>query len=87
MLKGTTKSGFNFEINEKRINDWRLLRKLKAAESNPLETPALLDAMLGSEQSLALEKHLEDEEGFVDPDVMMKEIFSIFDEVKKLKNS
>lgn len=87
MLKGKTKSGFDFEINEKRLKDWRLLRKIAAADENPLLTPELLDAILGQEQSKELENHLEDEDGIVDPELMSEDIASIFAAFSQLKNS
>ena len=86
MIKGKTKSGFNYEIEEEALNDYRLLKEIARVEEEPLRFPFLLERLLTSEQEEKLLNHLEDEKGRVDPDKVMDEIKDIFSNTKPLKN-
>lgn len=86
MIKGKTKSGFNYEIDEEALNDYRLLKEIARVEEEPLRFPFLLERLLTSEQEEKLLDHLEDEKGRVDPDKVMDEIKDIFSNTKPLKN-
>lgn len=86
MIKGKTKSGFNYEIDEEALNDYRLLKEIARVEEEPLRFPFLLERLLTSEQEEKLLNHLEDEKGIVDPDKVMDEIKDIFSNTKPLKN-
>lgn len=86
MMKGKTKSGFNYEIDEEALNDYRLLKEIARVEEEPLRFPFLLERLLTSEQEEKLLNHLEDEKGRVDPDKVMDEIKDIFSNTKPLKN-
>lgn len=86
MIKGKTKSGFNYEIDEEALNDYRLLKEIARVEEEPLRFPFLLERLLTSEQEEKLLNHLEDEKGRVDPDKVMDEIKDIFSNTKPLKN-
>lgn len=85
MIKGKTKSGFEFEINEEQLNDYRFLKEVARVEDNPLRFPFLLEKMLSEEQEERLMKHLEDKEGRVDPDKVMEEVKDIFQSTNELK--
>ena len=85
MIKGKTTSGFEFEINEEQLNDYRFLKEVARVEDNPLRFPFLLEKMLSEEQEERLMKHLEDKEGRVDPDKVMEEVKDIFQSTNELK--
>lgn len=59
MTKGTLENGFEFSIDENRIDDMRFLENLAAMDENPLLMPKVIETMLGKEQKEALYKHLE----------------------------
>lgn len=61
MTKGTLDNGFEFAIDENRIDDMRFLEDLAAMDENPLLMPKVIERMLGKEQKEALYKHLEKE--------------------------
>lgn len=65
MKSGKTSSGFDFEFNEKNIDDMRWIEKLAKLETNPLLIGEVASQLLGDEQKESLYKHLEDEEGKV----------------------
>lgn len=86
MIKGTTKSGFEFEIDEEMLNDYRFFKELARVDDDPLRFPFLLEKMLSEEQEERLMKHLEDDKGRVDPEKVMEEIKDIFQTTNELKN-
>lgn len=86
MIKGKTKSGFEFEIDEEKLNDYRFLKEVARVEDNPLRFPFLLEKMLSDEQEEKLMQHLEDEKGRVDPEKVMEEVKDIFQSTNELKN-
>ena len=90
MVKGKTQSGFNVEINEKRMEDIRFFELLDDMETNPLRLPKLVEYMLGKEQKEKLYAHLE-KDGIVNAADVTKEMESIFHLVseasEKAKNS
>lgn len=70
MIKGTTKSGFDYEVNEKILGDWRFLHAMADANSGDAERQlegmvALPVLLLGRSGEARLCKHLE-EDGIVD---------------------
>lgn len=65
MRRGTTQSGFTFEIDEQKLNDMRFMELLKKAQTDSLMFPEVLDRMLGEEQKEKLYSHLENEDGIV----------------------
>ena len=68
MRKGKTESGFEFEIDERRLNDMRFMVILRKAQTDALLFVDVLEQMLGEEQMEKLFKHLEDEDGYVPVD-------------------
>ena len=85
-FKGTTSSGFKFIIREADLNNFELLEILSDVDENPLKLPKLLDMLLGAEQKKALYDHVRLDEGTVPTDKIEKEIFSIFNSRKEIKN-
>lgn len=77
-LKGKTQSGFAYEIDEKRLNNYELLEVIGELEENPMVISKMVVMLLGKEQTVKLKDHLRDEEGFVSMDKMNEEITEIF---------
>lgn len=91
-MKGTTKSGFKFNIDERIIEDWRLIDAIAMAESDdPGEqvrgTKAVADLLLGKDKA-SLIKFIQDKnDGFVPATEMTNAIAEIITTVRELKNS
>lgn len=91
-MKGTTKSGFKFNIDERIIEDWRLIDAIAMAESDdPSEqvrgTKAVADLLLGKDKA-SLIKFIQDKnDGFVPATEMTNIIAEIITTVRELKNS
>lgn len=65
MLKGITESGFEFEIDEARLDDMEFVEDLALAEANTAFFPRVLNRVLGEEQKKKLYDHLREESGRV----------------------
>ena len=59
MTKGKLENGFEFELDETKIDDMRFLEMLADIDDNPLVLPKVVEIMLGKEQKEKLYKHLE----------------------------
>ena len=86
MLKGTTKSGFRYEITTERLKNFELLEILSEVDENPLLLPKVLNLLLGERQSKNLKNYLRDEEGLVSTDKIRETIEDIFAAQNKIKN-
>lgn len=65
MLKGKTKSGFKFEIDEAIADDLELLEDIARADKDVSVFPSVLEKILGADQKKALYEHLRGENGRV----------------------
>ena len=65
MLKGKTKSGFEFEIDEKIADDMELLEAIAEAETETYKFPKVLEKVLGKEQKQRLYDHVRTKKGNV----------------------
>lgn len=86
MLKGTTKSGFKYEVKDEALNDYELFELLSEVDANPLLLPKLVTRLLGEKQKKNLLDHIRDDKGIVTMDKISDEIMDIF-RGEKLKNS
>lgn len=91
-MKGTTKSGFKFNIDERIIEDWRLVDAIGMAESDdPSEqirgTRMVAELLLGKDKQALIEFIQKKNDGFVPTTEMTNAIAEIIDSVKDLKNS
>lgn len=77
-LKGKTQSGFAYEIEEARLNNYELLETIGELEDNPMVISKMVVMLLGKEQTNQLKDHLRDEEGLVPVEKMTEEITEIF---------
>lgn len=85
MIKGKTSTGFEFEIPEKRLNNYELMEALAEEEENPLAVVKIVNLLLGKSQAKRLKDHVRDEDGIVDSERLTEELKEIFEQ-QKVKN-
>ena len=51
MIKGKTKSGFSYELDKERLNNYELLEAIEELEENPLVLSRVVNLLLGKEQT------------------------------------
>lgn len=79
MIKGTTKSGFEFSVNESTQNNMELLDALaELDDGNIAYMPKVATMILGKEQKKQLYDHIRTEDGTVPVDKFVEEIQDIF---------
>ena len=87
MIKGTTSTGFKFEIKKADLEDYELLEVLhKIDKGDEGLIPDMIDRFLGEEQKKRLKEHVRDEKGKVSASRMMLEVGEIFKGCKEIKN-
>lgn len=84
MIKGKTKSGFNYHIDENILQDYELLEAIAETEKNPIFITKVVRILLGDDTD-RLKEHVRDENGHVSIEKMNVEITEIFQSQKKLK--
>ena len=87
MIKGKTKSGFSYELDKERLNNYELLEAIEELEENPLVLSRVVNLLLGKEQTKKLKDHLRTENGIVPTEKMSEEITEIFQTQGETKNS
>lgn len=87
MIKGKTKSGFEYKIPKENLNNYELVETLGELEANPLLISKTVNLLLGKEQANKLKEHLRTESGTVPTDKISEEIMEIFESQKEAKNS
>lgn len=85
VIIGKTKTGFEYEIDKKILNDYELLEEIDNIGKNPLIIIKLLKRLLKEEQLEKLKEHIRNEEGIVPIDKMEKELIDIFDGINEIK--
>lgn len=87
MLKGKTKSGFEFSISDESLDNMELIETLAGVDANPLLLPRLVSQLLGEDQKQELYNHLRTDSGVVPVSKVSDEIMEIFQSGKDTKNS
>ena len=88
MIKGTTKSGFKFEIEEEVFDDYELLEKLVDADNGDnMAIFQSIDMILDGTQKDQLKEHVRNEKGRVTASAMVKELMDIMEASNAGKNS
>lgn len=87
MIKGNTKSGFSYELDKERLNNYELLEAIEELEENPLVLSRVVNLLLGKEQTKKLKDHLRTDNGIVPTEKMSEEITEIFQNQGETKNS
>lgn len=87
MIKGKTKSGFEFTVDENKVNDMRVIDAMVEVEDGNLGgISRLINLILDPAQKNALYKHIALENGRVPLDVASQEIFEILQYNGETKN-
>ena len=87
MTKVKTSSGFECEIDEKNLDDMRLLDLVaEVSNGDTTKLPVIISKVLGGEKE-KLYKHIEDEHGRVPVEKASDEITEIFRKINMGKNS
>lgn len=87
MLKGKTKSGFEFEITDETLDNYELLEAIGDMDENPTVITKIVRLLLGKEGTKKLKDHVRNEDGTVPATKMNDEITEIFESQKEIKNS
>ena len=86
-MKGKTSMGFEFDIEDERLDDMELVDIMAEIDENPLLMPKLCKMLLGEEQKKRLYDHLRSEDGRVPIEATTNAIQEIFNSPGDLKNS
>lgn len=87
MLKGKTKTGFEYEIADERINNYELLEIFGEIDADSTLMPKAVNLLLGKEQAQALKNHVRDANGLVPADKMGDELKDILESQDPAKKS
>nr|DAX42183.1 MAG TPA: hypothetical protein [Caudoviricetes sp.] len=85
VITGKTKTGFEYNIDKKILNDYELLEEIDNIGKNPVIIIKLLRRLLQEEQLEKLKEHIRNEEGMVPIDKMEKELEDIFNGINEIK--
>jgi hypothetical protein len=87
-MKVQLKDGFEVNIEEKRLNDWKLLKLIRGIDKGDASLSVdVMEILLGGEKALEeLEKHLE-VDGVTTIDAMGNALREIIEAATELKNS
>ena len=85
-MEGITGTGFIFEIEKERLENYELLEYMAEVDDNPLLLPKVIKLLLGENQASALKNHIRDEKGMVSAERISEELDDIFSEIEELKN-
>ncbi len=92
-MKGKTKSGFKYNVNENIRTDWRFVKALADADSEDASkqlsgATRMVNLLLGDEGEAKLEAHVAQEDGVVPIERVMDEVREIITAIgDQLKNS
>lgn len=87
MIKGKTKTGFVYEIDQDRLENYELLETISKVEKDPLLISTVTDLLLGDEQTIRLKDHVRTKKGFVPVKKLFAEIKEIMESNAPTKNS
>ena len=88
MIKGITKTGFEFKLEDEILDDYELLEALCSVDhGNYSDVAKLVEMLLGKEQKEALKTFLRKRDGRGRTSAIMNEISDIFEACSAGKNS
>ena len=79
MTKGTTKSGFEFEIDSNVLDNMELVDALAEASEDATQISKAIRMILGDEQRKKLYEHVRNEDGVVSVTAISDELLDMFD--------
>lgn len=90
-ITGVTSSGFEFTVDDKAFEDWRFLKAIKNSQKHDEESQlnGMVDMVeiILKDQEDALCEHLQQEDGTVSTDDIMREVDEIFRICKEKSDS
>lgn len=82
MKKGQLSNGFNYEIDETKMDDMEFLDALaEARDEDPISVSVVIRKLLGKEQRTAFYDHLREEDGRVPIQKTMDALNEMFDQM------
>ncbi len=82
MVKGETKTGFAFEVDENAINDMEIIDAfVTIQDGDPMPYTIIVRKLFGAEERKALYDHVRDEKGRVPIEKVALEINDIFEQI------
>lgn len=90
MIKGITSSGFEFEVDERCLNDWRLIKAISKSDSKDQvdrlhAIATMINMLLGDEGEEKLVDFIaKNNDGYVPSEKMYAIVKEVFDEVKNI---
>lgn len=88
-VKGTTSSGFQYELTEESLDNYELLEILSEIDNgDQSKLPIMIEMFLGTEQKEALKEHIRSKSnnGKVSSTRIFEEVSEIFEQTKEVKN-
>lgn len=88
-IKGTTSSGFQYELTEESLDNYELLEILSEIDNgDQSKLPIMIEMFLGMEQKEALKEHIRSKSnnGKVSSTMIFEEVSEIFEQTKEVKN-
>lgn len=88
MIKGTTTTGFEFELEDEVLDNYELLEVLCKVDKGEYNlVTEMVEKLLGEEQKERLKNHVRNICGKVSASKVMDEVAEIFQSSKEIKNS
>lgn len=79
MIEGKTKSGFEYSIEEYKLDNWELLEVLNELGDSPNKIVSVLPYLFDEEQIKALKEHNRDKKtGVVSASKMVADVMDVF---------
>lgn len=78
MIKGKTKTGFEYQIGKDTLNNYEMLENISELEENPLLITKIANQLLGKNLVRELKEHVRNDKGIISINRMSEEITDIF---------
>ncbi len=88
MVKGVTKSGFKFELDDEAMDDLEFVELLAESDMNPSVIPQIVKTILGEKQYAELKEHLRNDKGRIPMSAVDEALTEMFEAAgESVKNS
>ena len=87
MMTGKTTCGFEFVVDEKKLDNMDLVDAIAESDKNPIAITKVITLILGPEQKQRLYEHLRTEDGRVPIEEATRVVVEIFQSSNTGKNS
>ena len=91
-MKGKTKSGFKFDVNDAVVDDWETMKAIADMDSGDASrvlqgTVKFVNMVLGDNEAALVEHIRSKNNGVCSQESMFNEVMEIIDSMKEIKNS